>query len=161
MLSVRRPDVATPDPLRNTLRGNTPGFPFPEGKDGFVVEDLDVVLRWHGARFGLDAVGRFRLLEVKHPGFALEPAQKMTFVRCMAEAITPERFDGIFLLQVDKRNTVTGLDGDDALHPDTTFRVVGRTERPVMSLAEFRDWTLTPVSPFEGLGRSRGQVRAA
>jgi len=39
---------------------------FPNGKDGYIAEDLDLVLRKHGNKYNKDAVGCFCLVEIKH-----------------------------------------------------------------------------------------------
>jgi hypothetical protein len=57
----RNPDKLQQLPFRDWLRAG-----FPNGSDGFVVEDLDLVIRLYGPNYGSDRQGRFMLLELKH-----------------------------------------------------------------------------------------------
>lgn len=70
----RNPDKVQRLPYREFIREFGPN-----GREGFVVEDLDIVLRWFGKRYGEDADGAVRLVEVKHGSKALETAQIKTF----------------------------------------------------------------------------------
>lgn len=123
--------------LRELLRGNKHRR-MPFGRDGFVVEDLDLVLRWYGPNFGLDAEGRVRWIEMKyglHTG--LDPAKVRTFkplVQCLQQL---ERFDGFFLVR----------SSDNVHDAETTYRI----NQQETSAEGFLDWCLTPVSHIPGL----------
>lgn len=70
----RNPDKLQQLPYRDYLREN-----FPSGADGYVVEDLDVVLRTYGTRFRSDDTGRVMLIELKYHPHWIGPAQQRTF----------------------------------------------------------------------------------
>lgn len=123
--------------LRELLRGNKYRG-MPSGLEGFVVEDLDLVLRWYGPNFGLDAEGRVRWIEMKHGLFTgLDPAKVRTFKPMVQTLQRYERFDGFFLVR----------SSDNAHDPSTSYKVNGS----VMSADTFLDWCLTPVSEIPGL----------
>ena len=71
----RNPDKFEQQPHRDYLRGAQ----FPDGRDGFVVEDLDLVLRVFGPRFRTDADGKFRLVEMKFGSAHLGASKERTF----------------------------------------------------------------------------------
>lgn len=145
------PTLAPPDPLRELIRGNLPGHPMPTGADGLIVEDLDLVLRWKGDRYNLDDLGRFRLCEVKQPGSDMTNGQAWTFLRLLAPILQKShRFDGFFIIQVNKRRTVTGTKGHPVLDTDTELVVIGQG-RHRMTVPQFLAWCDTPYSPFAGL----------
>lgn len=152
------PSLAPPDPLRELIRGNLQHHPMPSANDGFVVEDLDLVLRWQGERYGLDEHGRFRLCEVKQPGQDLSNGQAWTFLQVLDPILWhSDRYDGFFIVQVNKRRPVAGMKGHPVLPADTKFVVIGQ-ERRRMDVAEFLAWCDNPFSPFPGLRHRRAGV---
>lgn len=98
--TFRNPDLFQRLPLRDYLRG--PGWP--NGSDGFVVEDLDVVVRHFGNGFHTDAKGRLLLIEQKHPGHWIRTAQERTFGLFdeLLRKADPERvrYLGYYVLQI-------------------------------------------------------------
>ncbi len=126
------------------------GPTFPVGKQGFVVEDLDIVLRWYATGHcqceywqphpcadcqGLDSVGRLRLIEVKYRpnGVALlRPAQKYTFGLLDSMIGDQERYDGFYVVAHQQ----------PTLGQDAAFTV---NSRPLDALT-FRRWCLTAQS---------------
>jgi hypothetical protein len=70
----RRPDLFQLLPAREYVRSH-----MPSGPAGCVVEDLDLVIRHFGIAYQLDATGQFMLVEQKHPGAWIGPAQERTF----------------------------------------------------------------------------------
>lgn len=49
------------DPVRSLVR-----VWCPSASEGVVIEDLDLIVRYYGPRYGLDAAGAFALVEFKH-----------------------------------------------------------------------------------------------
>jgi len=101
--SGSRPEFRNPDkfqllPFREWIRRN-----LPSGSDGFVCEDLDLVVRVFGEWFGQDSIGRFMLIELKFMGTRLGRAQRMTFglVDRLLRAGDPDakRYRGYFVLE--------------------------------------------------------------
>lgn len=123
-------------PLRSLLRGES-HWKMPTGSEGFVVEDEDLIVRWYGPRFKLDALGRFRFMEWKYGEAGLNEAQSMTFGLIATELQSSARFDGYYLVQYD----------DHEHGPDATYWVNGWQ----MTSGEFREWLLTPRSTIERL----------
>lgn len=173
---LRNPSIVQPSPLRETIRQYCPA-----GTDGFVAEDLDLVVRWHGYRntnYGqlLDDQGRFRFVEVKHGTAPLAPAQKITF-RAIAQqlGLSSDRFDGYFLVQFDHQN-VTPAEGNEAseqcptcgnhnlsgyvLSPDSRITVTG-SETHELSRDEFLEWLKQPFSQIPPMWVPRSNGRAA
>lgn len=70
----RNPDKFQELSFRKWIRDN-----LPSGPEGFIAEDLDLVVRVFGARHGTDAVGKFRLLELKHGNSQPNHAQKRLY----------------------------------------------------------------------------------
>ena len=94
----RNPDKIQQLPCRDFLR-----IEMPNGKDGFICEDLDLVLRWHSKDFMTDDVGMFALVEIK-VGLktALGHSKEMTFgmidylIRSSTES---QRYKGFFVIR--------------------------------------------------------------
>lgn len=61
-------------PHRDWLRENQP-----EGTEGYVVEDLDLLLRCYGSAYGTDGRGRFMFCELKYYPHTIGYAQRKTF----------------------------------------------------------------------------------
>lgn len=122
----RNPDLFQRLPLRDYLR-----TAFPNGNSGFVVEDLDVVVRHYGTDYHTDTKGRLLLIEQKHPGHGIGAAQKMTFglMDTLMRKADPERlrYLGYYVLQV-----AFGV-GNAPVFP---VRVNGQE----MDATEFRRW---------------------
>lgn len=72
--TFRNPHLFQRLPVRDYLRVH-----YPDGSRGFVVEDLDLVVRHYGVNYHTDATGRFMLIEIKHPGHSIGTAQRRTF----------------------------------------------------------------------------------
>lgn len=129
--------------LRELLRGHKHRT-MPEGRDGFVVEDLDLILRWYGPRFNQDSIGRFRLVELKRLGAGiLEEAQRRTFDLLDSVITNSDRYDGFYVVEFD----------DDRHREDTRYYIGAH----VLSSDEFLDWCLTPESPFPPWGEPKSK----
>jgi len=80
----------------------------PNGSQGFVVEDLDLVTRVYGRHYGADDIGKFRLIEIKHKTHRLGCAQEKTFglMDALARIGDPhrQRYDGYYLIQADSED---------------------------------------------------------
>jgi hypothetical protein len=101
----------TEKPIRDHMRRR-----FPSGADGFVPEDIDLIIRRYGVRYHLDAEGVLRLLEMKwRPGFngaaVLGLAQHRTFSlldeMCSSSAIA-DRYEGFFVVTHENPNPFDG-----------------------------------------------------
>lgn len=118
--------------LRELLRGRK-HEPMPSGRDGFVVEDLDLVLRWFGPRYDLDEWGRFRYVEVKRQGYDLDASQSRTFgLSHSLLCERPDRYDGFYLV----------THSDDEHAETTTYTVNGHQ----LTCNQFLTWVLRPKS---------------
>lgn len=97
-LEFRNPDLLQVLPFRDWLRKK-----MPNGSSGFVVEDLDLVIRWFGRNYGYDGRGAFMLIDVKFENKGLEFAQEKTFglMDSLLRAADPdyERYLGFYLIQ--------------------------------------------------------------
>jgi hypothetical protein len=96
-------------PIREYLRANCP-----KGREGFVVEDLDLVVRLWGPRYGTDDRGTLKLIEVKRASGEFETAQQRTFglLDGLLRRGDPDgtRYGGFYLL----RHNIDGEWTDDA-----------------------------------------------
>ena len=96
----RNPDKFQILPFREWLRKN-----MPSGTDGFVVEDLDLVIRVYGPNFESDAEGKFILVELKYGMAWIGRAKKMTFGlihRLLRETDSHrQRYLGFYVLNYD------------------------------------------------------------
>jgi hypothetical protein len=85
-------------PFRDWLRKY-----LPSGDQGFVVEDLDLVIRLFGSAYRLDSKGAFALIELKYMRTDIGKAQRMTFglIDEVARLGDPQRkrYLGYFLIQ--------------------------------------------------------------
>jgi len=99
----RNPDKFQVLPYRDWLRKNQP-----QGSQGYVVEDLDLLVRGYGPRYGTDAKGRFMECELKFYPRNIGPAQKRTFgLRDeMMRRGDPdgERYLGFYVVQYDNED---------------------------------------------------------
>jgi len=77
----------------------------PHGDQGYVVEDLDLVLRVYSGKYGTDSKGCFMLCELKFYPYAPGYAQRKTFglMDELLKAADPDgkRYIGYFLIQYD------------------------------------------------------------
>lgn len=136
--------------LRELLRGKRPGLPMPSGRDGFVVENFDLVLRWFGPNFGLDARGRIRLVEVKREGSSLDKSQHYTFGLLAAALDGWPRFDGLHLVR-----------HSNDVHDHTTRYTVGAGTNAIrMNAPDFLVWCLTPWSYVPAIDVTRWQEQS-
>jgi len=96
----RNPDKCQLLGFREYLRREFPG-----GSDGFVVEDLDMVFRVFGLRYGDDDNGRLRLVELKHGDATIGEAQRRTFglMDSIMKRGDPcgRRYDGYYIVNYD------------------------------------------------------------
>jgi len=97
-LAFRNPDILQVLPFRDWLRNK-----MPNGSFGFVVEDLDLVIRWFGRNYGFDGRGAFMLIDLKFGNKGLDIAQEKTFglIDALLRAADPdyERYFGFYLIQ--------------------------------------------------------------
>mgnify|MGYP001492292630 CR=1 FL=1 len=84
--------------FRKWLRNN-----MPKGRDGFVVEDLDLVIRWFGYNYGFDSVGAFMLIELKFGSAEMDVPQIKLWglIDSLLRKADPERkrYFGFYLIQ--------------------------------------------------------------
>lgn len=75
-------------PYREFIRQRLPG-----PSDGFIVEDIDLILRVFGMGYGTDTRGKFRLLEIKSADGRITYGQRETFnlIDMMLRAVDPQR----------------------------------------------------------------------
>jgi len=96
----RNPDKFQVLPFRDWLRTN-----LPNGSNGMVVEDLDLVVRCYGPMYGKDGDGMFMLVENKFGMATLGVAQVKTFglIDRLLRQADPEarRYRGYYLVQYD------------------------------------------------------------
>lgn len=97
--AFRNPEIFQVLPFREWLRDN-----MPDGPSGFVVEDLDLVVRWFGQRFGFDSGGAFMLIDLKFGNADLGTAQLKTFGlidQLLRKGDNPDyqRYMGFYLVQ--------------------------------------------------------------
>lgn len=99
----RNPDKFQVLPFREWLRNR-----MPNGSSGFVVEDLDLVIRWFGRNFGYDSAGAFILIDLKFGRADLGMAQVKTFglLDKLLRTADPgyERYLGFYLVQYDNED---------------------------------------------------------
>jgi len=99
----RNPDKLQVLPFRDWIRDHLPG-----GPDGYVVEDLDLVLRIYGPKFKSDATGKFMLIELKFGHSWIGVAQRKTFglMHNLLRNADPgcQRYLGYFVLQYDNED---------------------------------------------------------
>jgi len=100
---MAKPKFRNPDKFqvlehREWVRNNKP-----PGSQGYVAEDLDLVLRVYGAGYHTDATGKFMLLELKYRGAWINYAQKKTFglMHELLRIADPERkrYIGYYVVQ--------------------------------------------------------------
>ena len=129
--------------LRETLRGHKwKKMPNTRGC-GFVVEDLDLILRWYGPPFKLDSEGRFRLVEIKHslyPNLDRDLGKIYTFKPIVETLQSYNRFDGYFVVGCS-----------DMQHTATTSYSVNGMRQEIMSAERFMNWCLNPWSEIPGM----------
>lgn len=72
----------------------------PSGRDGFVVLDLDMLLRWYGPSFGLDEKGMVAHVEVKYGDSSLTQGQVHTLrlQDWLMRGIAGPRYRGCYLI---------------------------------------------------------------
>lgn len=104
----RNPDKLQVLPYREWLRHNMPNAGY-----GFVVEDLDLVVRWFGQNYGFDSTGAFMLIELKHGNSDLGIAQTKLWglIDGMLRKADPEykRYFGFYLIQYSCEDWDTAL----------------------------------------------------
>lgn len=112
VLDVLRP-YEREKPLRRWLRGPI----FPNGRDGFVLEDLDLGQRRFGPAYGTDRVGELRLIETKwDPSedprpIRLRDAQLRTFGlldKMCKQSDLRDRYYGFHLVTHSSPNVIDG-----------------------------------------------------
>ncbi len=148
----RNPDLYQLDELRELIRGRKHQS-MPGRGDGFVVEDLDLVIRWYGRKWGLDGKGRYRLCEVKHANGEFTRGQSNTFGLIAQDLQSSKRFDGFYIIR----------HSDGAHDQDTTYEVNGAR----LTCDGFLDWVQNPHSDIPGLweptadncSKCRGTIR--
>jgi hypothetical protein len=139
----RHPELFQLLPWREHLRSKR----FPSGADGFVVEDLDVLVRWWGHNFQLDDDGTFALVEMKYDATGAGPARLP-----YAQERTFELLDGVLRRGDPDGTRYRGcyvVQYGPALWPDCrSFRINGRT----VTRAGFDDFFLRrlEVEPLFG-----------
>jgi hypothetical protein len=132
------------EPIREYLRRGD----HPDGKDGYVVTDLDLVVRTFGRNYGLDAKGKFRLMEIKYGSACVETAQFRTFGLAdeLLRAGDPEgRYEGVYT--VHHRIPEMARHSDDCecrcnrpipeVHDEDEITVMNQP----MKATEFFEWT--------------------
>ena len=99
----RNPDKFQVLPFRKWLRNN-----LPEGTDGVVLEDVDLVSRIYGIRQGTDDWGKIMYIELKFGNTGLDTAKNWTFklMDALARAGDPaaKKYRGYFLINYSNEN---------------------------------------------------------
>jgi len=99
----RHPDKFQQLPFRDWLRKNKP-----PGPHGYVVEDLDLVIRVFGKDFHTDAIGKFILVELKFGAAWIGHAQERVFslVNSLLRTADPERkrYLGYYIVQYNNED---------------------------------------------------------
>jgi hypothetical protein len=93
-----RGDEADLCPRRQYIRDNCP-----EGEQGFVAEDVDLLLRYFGPR-GIDPWGKMKLIEFKVANGVFMTAQQRTFGlldRILKTSCEAERYLGFYLVYTE------------------------------------------------------------
>ena len=94
----RNPDIFQVLPFREYIRQNCPG-----PGEGYVVEDLDLILKIYGSKWNTDKMGRFMLIELKFDDAWINYAQQETFrsIHHLLRKADPEakRYLGYFVIQ--------------------------------------------------------------
>ena len=133
----RNPDLVEQRHERDFIRKHCPN-----ASDGFVAEDLDLLLRVYGPNYGTDAVGKFRLVEIKYGNPPLGKSKENTFgaIDAALRVGLGDRYEGYFYVRTD------AVRWDNA----TTFKVNSAT----LNTNEFIDWLNgdLPIAPrtFKG-----------
>lgn len=132
----RNPDYLQELPFRKWLREN-----MPTPRDGFVVEDLDLLLRCYGPNYHTDDKGCFMLVEVKYGNADLGHAQRRTFglINQLLRLADPkrERYMGFYLIQYSD--------------PDWSYADFKINRRPVTGeqFTSFLNFEYSPPTYFE------------
>lgn len=96
--TFRNPDLYQQLPERDWIRSV-----MPEGRAGFVAEDLDLVTRTYGPNYNSDAVGRLMMIELKHAGASLGSSKENTFgmMDALMRSADPRalRYRGFFVIR--------------------------------------------------------------
>lgn len=127
--------------IRELIRGRKGFMPMPTGQQGFVVEDLDLVLRWYGEKYGLDDKGRLRLIELRREGKdnGYLGGSKNHTLGWMDEAFWSyhgvDRYDGLFVVE----------HSDDNADEGTTFWV----NKEELDVRGFLSWCQNPFSHID------------
>lgn len=99
-LQFRNPELLQVLPYREWIRSNMPG-----PRAGFVVEDLDLVIRTYGNEFDTDGIGKIMLVELKRWPHNIGYAQRATFglLHRLLRKADPDqnRYVGYFVVQYD------------------------------------------------------------
>jgi hypothetical protein len=87
------------DPKREFIRKH-----LPSGRQGFVVEDLDLILRHFGHNYQLDSQGRISLIEIKVGIGTFGPSKAYTFglldQMCRSSTMA-DRYRGFYLIYTE------------------------------------------------------------
>lgn len=90
-------------PFRDWLRKR-----MPNGRAGYVVEDLDLVPRVYGPNYNEDDIGKFMLLELKYTSSWIGVAQQKTFGLihrvCRAGDPARRRYLGYYVINYDNED---------------------------------------------------------
>ena len=131
----RNPDKFQVLEFREFLRKH-----LPDGRNGYIVEDLDLVIRTFGSKYQTDNVGKFSLIEIKHGGCKIVDgvhdeigtSKEMTFgmIDDLLNKADPEheRYQGFYIIRT-YRSSEWG-------NPETIFAVNGK----ILSRDIFMDW---------------------
>jgi hypothetical protein len=99
----RHPEKFQQLQFRDWIREN-----MPHASEGYVVEDIDLVLRAYGANYYTDAEGIFMLIELKFGNAWVGTAQQRTFgmIHKLLRKADPEarRYLGYFVIQYDNED---------------------------------------------------------
>ena len=99
----RNPSKIQVLPFRDWLRANKPA-----GQQGYIVEDLDLVLRVYGTNFHTDATGKFIFIELKFRNAWIGTSKIKTFglLDSLCRAADPDhlRYLGYYIVQYDNED---------------------------------------------------------
>ena len=97
---IEHPDLINELLFRTFIRRH-----FPDGRKGFVAEDMDLIVRRFGSRYLYDEWGDFALIEIKHGRAPLGKSKLKTFrlIDCALRRGDPNlvRYKGFFVVRTD------------------------------------------------------------
>lgn len=105
MIDLPKPELRHPEIIQRIAWRDFIRKHVPPGREGYVAEDLDLVMRCYAAG---DPIGKFMLVEFKYDKFGLDHSQRRTFglIDGLLKKADPERrrYRGYYLLQYPEQD---------------------------------------------------------